>query len=89
MDIGLRFSEIKVDGDLIIDGHHRYIASLFANVEMERVASIKTSATEITEWKLVTFDSNDWDTEAQIDEFNKNDADFNAVSVSEILNKLK
>jgi len=89
MDIGLRFSEIKVDGDLIIDGHHRYIASLFANVEMERVASIKTSATEITEWKFVTFDSNDWDTEAQIDQFNKNDADFNAISVSEILYKLK
>ena len=30
MCFGIKFSEIKVEGELICDGHHRYVASLLA-----------------------------------------------------------
>jgi hypothetical protein len=31
MSVGIKFKDIKTDGDLIIDGHHRFLASLLAN----------------------------------------------------------
>ena len=31
MSAGINFSAIKVENNLICDGHHRYLASLFAN----------------------------------------------------------
>ena len=41
MKIGIKFSGIKVDGDLIIDGHHRYLASLLAEICPESTPQIK------------------------------------------------
>jgi len=55
MKIGIKFSGIKVDGDLIIDGHHRYLASLLAGVCLEKHPSNKTSATKVLEWNMVEF----------------------------------
>jgi hypothetical protein len=88
MSLGLRFPCIKVCDDIIIDGHHRYVASMLAKVEIERVESLKSSATEITEWNEVIFDVEDWDTENQIRDYHEKDALFNEISLSEILNKL-
>jgi hypothetical protein len=88
MSVGLRFSSIKVCNDIIIDGHHRYIASLLAEVDIDCVESLKSSTTEITEWMEVIFDVEDWDTESQIHDFHEKDALFNEISICEILNKL-
>jgi tRNA A37 threonylcarbamoyladenosine dehydratase len=88
MSLGLRFSSIKVCDDIIIDGHHRYVASVLAKVGIERVESLKSSATEITAWHEVIFDVEDWDTENQIRAYHEIDAQFNEISLSEILNKL-
>lgn len=87
MKIGVKFSGIRVDGELIIDGHHRYLASLLAGVSLEMYPSIKTSATKIIEWNNVDFVKDDWDTEVKILLMNKIDAEYNGMSL-EKLNEL-
>lgn len=59
MTIGIKFPSIKVDGDLIIDGHHRYLASLLADHTLDFTPSLKTSATIIYSWNKVILDVND------------------------------
>jgi hypothetical protein len=56
MTAGISFYGIKVDGKLIRDGHHRYLALLMANNPLERVSGIKTSATRQVDWKFVVFE---------------------------------
>ncbi|MEP7198006.1 MAG: hypothetical protein ABI851_15920 [Saprospiraceae bacterium] len=87
MRIGIKFSGIKVEGNIIIDGHHRYLASLLANFGIERYPSNQTSATKVTEWEVVDLVEDDWDTEAKILLMNKIDAKYNAITL-ENLNEL-
>lgn len=86
---GIKFSGINVAGDIIIDGHHRYIASLLANFQLERNPSITTSATFVTEWLSVDFVEEDWDTKAKIQWLNERDAAYNNVTVEGIEELLK
>ena len=64
MSAGIKFSEIKVENNLICDGHHRYIGSLLANFSLERIQGNVTSATTQIDWTSVIFEDEDWDTEA-------------------------
>jgi hypothetical protein len=89
MKIGIKFSGIKVDGDLIIDGHHRYLASLLAGVCLETLPSNRTSATKVTEWDVVEFVEEDWDTEAKILLLNKIDAEYNGITLEKLNELLK
>ena len=89
MSIGIKFSGIKVDGDVIIDGHHRYIASLLAGITLDVYPSNKTSATKISDWKTVNFAEEDWDTEAKILILNQIDADYNEMTIYELNELLK
>ena len=89
MSIGIKFSGIKVDGDVIIDGHHRYLASLLAGVTLDKFPSSSTSATKITEWCSVEFVEEDWDTEAKIFLLNRLDAEYNGMTHEELYEKLK
>jgi hypothetical protein len=82
MAAGLKFTCIKVADDIIIDGHHRYLASLFANVKLDRAPSIKTSAKNVTAWHSVVLVDEDWDTEAKIRMFDELDAKYN-VNINE------
>lgn len=84
MKIGIKFSGIKVDGDLIIDGHHRDIASLLAGVQLEIFPPTRTSATKVTAWNAVEFVTEDWDTEAKILFLNKIDAQYNNITLEEL-----
>ncbi len=88
MLVGIKFPPIKVDGDLIIDGHHRYLASLLANFNLDRVPSKKTSATVVTTWTEIEFENEDWDTEADIKMFNEIDAKYNDISPEKIVELL-
>jgi hypothetical protein len=87
MLVGIKFRPIKVDGGIIIDSHHRYLASVIAKVSLDIHHSHKTSATEIYEWSALQFDQNDWDTESKIAMLNQYDAEFNEIS-TEKLNEL-
>ncbi|MFN8276336.1 MAG: ParB/Srx family N-terminal domain-containing protein [Chitinophagales bacterium] len=89
MIIGIKFSGIKVDGDVIIDGHHRYLASLLAGITLDIYPSNKTSATKVSDWKTVSFVEEDWDTEAKILILNQIDADFNEMTIAELNELLK
>ena len=44
MLIGLTFGSISVDENVIINGHHRYLASLLTGYKLDQVAGIKTAA---------------------------------------------
>lgn len=85
MKKGIRFDDIKVFENCIIDGHHRYISALLAQIELGRVKSLKTSATIIYKWQEVDFVYEEWDTVEKINRMNKIDADFNNISLKEII----
>jgi hypothetical protein len=78
----IRFAEIKICGELIIDGHHRYISSLMAGIAIETIPTIKTSATNIYIWSNIELDENEWDTPSKIHNLNKDDADFNQMDIN-------
>ena len=72
----------------LFDGHHRYLASLIANYQLTRVQSKRTSATKIIDWKSVIFVDDDWDTEADIQRWNQEDAKFNELPLESVLKAL-
>jgi hypothetical protein len=87
MSIGIKFPCIKVDGDLIIDGHHRYVASLLVDYKLDIAPSFKTSATVESQWNVVVLDVDDWDTDAKIRMLNEEDAKYNGIEI-DIINEL-
>lgn len=89
MVYGIKFSGISVAGNIIVDGHHRYIASLLASFHLERNPSSTTSATAITEWLSVDFVEEDWDTVAKIKWLNERDATYNNIALETIEELLK
>jgi len=84
---GIKFDDIKVCNDLIIDGHHRYISSLLTNIKLTSVPTQKTSATQPFDWASIEFDKNDWDTESKILYLNEQDAKYNNVDI-EVLKQI-
>jgi len=89
MSLGIKFLDIKIVDDCIIDGHHRYVASLLAENNLGIVPGVKTSATIVYEWIDVIFDDNDWDTEAKIVMLNEEDAKYNAIELEKLIELLK
>ncbi len=89
MCAGIKFSGIKVENNLICDGHHRYLASILANFHLDRIPSNLTSATTPVDWKLVFFEEEDWDTLAKINMLNEQDAAFNSIEISKFVEMLK
>lgn len=89
MSAGIKFSGIKVENNLICDGHHRYIASILANFPLEIISGNVTSATTAVYWESVTFEDEDWDTSAKINMLNEQDADYNNIPIEKIVELLK
>lgn len=85
MIYGIKFDDIKVYDNLIIDGHHRYVSSLLAHFTLNTVKSSKTSATIVYDWKDVEFVEEEWDTDFKIYQLNQLDAEFNNVTLAEII----
>ena len=83
---GIKFDDIKICEDLVIDGHHRYISSLLAKIEIGKIKSLKSSATKKYKWSEVEFDENDWDTVSKIQYLNEKDAEYNQVDIETINN---
>jgi len=87
MSHGIKFDEIKVSDNLIIDGHHRYLSALIMNFDLGKVESSATSATKSIVWNKVAFDEMDWDTPAKISHLNELDAKYNGVDI-EFINQI-
>lgn len=81
MSHGIKFDDIKVCDNLIIDGHHRYLSSLIIGYDIGKVFSHKTSATKLVRWNTVEFDENDWDTPSKISHLNEQDAIYNKLDI--------
>lgn len=86
---GIKIPAIKVEGNFICDGHHRYVASLLSEYSLERILWVTTSATTLIDWKTVSFDDFDWDTKYEINLRNRQDADFNNIQIEKIVELLK
>ncbi|HCL06579.1 MAG TPA: hypothetical protein DHW64_11730 [Chitinophagaceae bacterium] len=84
MSAGIRFPAIKVEGRLICDGHHRYLASLLAKFPLERIPGMITSATSGVQWTSVCFEETDWDTSEEINFLNAQDAEYNNIDIAEL-----
>jgi len=83
----VKFDDIKICDNLIMDGHHRYLSSLIMHVNIGSVASQKTSVTKLVSWKDIEFDENDWDTDSKILHLNEQDARYNGIDI-EFLNQI-
>ena len=56
------FGGIKVDGDMIVDGNHRYIAYMLANVEFEIIKGTRSHCDEKRNFNEIHLEINDdWD----------------------------
>ena len=53
MMLNIQFDSIQVDKGVIINGHHRYLASRLANFNLDQVPGIKTAAKELIDWQNV------------------------------------
>jgi hypothetical protein len=82
---GIKFDDIKICDNLIIDGHYRYISSIMAGIEIGKSNSHKTSATQEFDWNMVDFVDIEWDTDDKIQYLNELDAEFNNISIEKIL----
>lgn len=89
MLLGIKFPSIKIHGDLIIDGHHRYLASILADKTIETSPSGKSSAITVTKWSEVILISEDWDTVAKIQMLNEIDANYNGIVVDDLTELLQ
>lgn len=85
MKVGLIFPTIKISGNSIIDGHHRYIASLVAHVEVSTTESKLTSVKEVTKWKSVELVEEDWDGADDVKLHNEKDALYNGMTVERLM----
>lgn len=86
---GIKFEDIKVCDSLIIDGHHRYICSLLANVKLDEVKSLKTGATVEYLWTDVEFVEEEWDTIDKIKRLNELDAAYNNIPLEKVIELTK
>lgn len=89
MIYGIKFDDIKVCDNLIIDGHHRYISSILAKIELGVTKSSKTSATIEYKWLKIEFVEEEWDTQNKIEILNQLDAAFNNIPLEKIIEMTK
>lgn len=81
MQAGIKFEEIKIYENMLIDGHHRYISARLTGYKIGIVNSQKTSATVKLNWSAVEFSIDDWDTAEHIAFLNQRDAIFNKIDL--------
>jgi hypothetical protein len=88
MMINLVFTGIRVDGNIIVDGHHRYLASLLARYELDQIPCTKPQAKRQVDWLAVKFVENDWDTAERVEILNNEDARYNNMTLDELIKKI-
>ncbi|MBK8685360.1 MAG: hypothetical protein IPN26_10380 [Bacteroidetes bacterium] len=61
MQVGIQFAAIKIYEDLIIDGHHRYIASVISKTKISQIYTLKPTMIHVYPWEEIEFVDEDWD----------------------------
>lgn len=85
MTVNLKFYPIQVAEDLIIDGHHRYLASLLSQSAISSTPSSKTVATIRYSWEDIDYVEEEWDTPHKIQMLNKLDAEYNNLTLEKLI----
>lgn len=81
----IKFEIVKVNENFIIDGHHRYISSKLAKIEIDKTSYPKSSATISYSWNEVQFVDEEWDTDHKIMYLNQLDAKYNDLSLDQLI----
>ena len=81
MKIGIKFEGIKIKGSRIVDGHHRYICSELAKVDITKYKWEIASSIDDCIWEEVTIREYDYETPERIHEHNLRDAKLNEVDI--------
>ncbi|MBC7494496.1 MAG: hypothetical protein H7221_05755 [Flavobacterium sp.] len=85
MKNGIKFEDIKVNGNFIIDGHHRYISSKLAEIKIGNMNYPKSSATIEYSWNTIKFVNEEWDTIDKIQYLNELDAEYNDIPLEKMI----
>ena len=89
MKVQLYFKPIKVNSNLIIDRHHRYIASKTTGQIISLDNYSKPSLLLKGNWAEIIIDENDWETPEEIIKWNYKDAAYNDITFKELVQKIK
>jgi hypothetical protein len=89
MRLGIKFPEIKVCKNIIIDGHHRYLASKIASIDLQKIKFSEVNNLESKRWDELLFDGTDWDMPEQILKHIQTDAQYNKISIEKLLSLLE
>lgn len=89
MRLGIKFPEIKVYNNIIIDGHHRYLASKIASIDLQKINFTEVNNLKSKGWQELLFDETDWDTPEQILKHIQTDAQYNKISIEKLLSLLE
>lgn len=84
MKASLKFDAIKIADDIVIDGHHRYVASVLANANIERFLSTKNHSQTVYDWKDVILKTIDYDDQSEVRYHNFNDALRNGLTLKQV-----
>lgn len=84
---GVRFSDIKIikAEALIINGHHRYLASVLANYAIEHTEWQAPRNVSSADWALIEYVDDDWDSVEDIERLNLEDAWYNGIPLEEMI----
>jgi hypothetical protein len=74
MKLEVPFASIQVDGDLIVNGHHRYICSEILKSNLEQINWMRPEGATALAWRDVVIEEIDFDQPEEILQHNLNDA---------------
>ena len=89
MLLGIKFNSIRVHGNQIIDGHHRYIGSKLANISVESISNPRSTNIITYQWLNVKFVEEEWDTPNKILYLNELDATYNNIDLKKLIEYTK
>ncbi|WP_031429043.1 hypothetical protein [Flavimarina sp. Hel_I_48] len=73
MKAGVKFDEIHIKDNRIVDGHHRYVSAALTNITLGTAEwKIARSAIDYP-WEEVIIETMDWDTTAEVEHFKATD----------------
>ena len=84
MTAGVSFADIQIVDNAIMNGHHRYLASLLAGYALGRYKGLRPDVKKNVDWKDIHVDGNDWDQPEEIARFDAEDAKLLGISVEEL-----
>lgn len=80
----INFDAIKVAEGLVIDGHHRYVASIMAGKEIGQFPSSTNHNQTFYKWEDIILRTSEYDSDSQIKYHNFNDAKRNGMNIDDL-----